>query len=141
MENKVSSLEKTVIKILSQESIFYIKEKTFPDLHKGLYRFDFYLPNYDIILEIQGAQHYEFVKAFYKKREDFLKAQERDRKKISYCLAHDIKLYCIPYWEIENLGSFSDLLQDRFLAKTQFHNDNVFRLKKNEDKIKKSTYK
>lgn len=78
---KVSSYEKKVIEILNREKVKFVKEKTFDDLHHGYYRFDFFLPEKNILLEVQGRQHTEFTKVFYKTRSDFLKAQERDREK------------------------------------------------------------
>ena len=129
----MSSLEQHIYKILRQANLYFVQEKQFKDLRNGLYRFDFYIPLIDTALEVQGAQHYEFSKLFHKKRSDFTKAQERDRAKISYCLAHDIKLYCIPYWEIDNICTINDLLQEKFLAHSKFHNDEVWRLQKSKN--------
>ena len=123
----MSSLERRIYDILRAENISFEQEKNFKDCYNGYYRFDFFCPSYNIIFEANGQQHYQFTKAFHKKRSDFTKAQERDRRKISYCLARDIKLYCIPYWEIEKLNNFSDLIQEKFLAHSQFHNDNIWR--------------
>ena len=69
----------------------------------------------------------EFTKVFYKSRSDFLKAQERDREKISYCLSHKIPLYCIPWWDMDKIFSVKDLLNDAYLARTRYHNDNAYR--------------
>lgn len=107
---KVSSYEKKVIEILNKEKVKFVKEKTFSDLHHGYYRFDFFLPEENVLLEVQGRQHTEFTKVFYKSRSDFLKAQERDREKISYCLSHKIPLYCIPWWDMDKISSVKDLL-------------------------------
>lgn len=125
--SNISSYERKVIKILNAENIRFIKEKTFEDLHHGYYRFDFYLPDSNICFEVQGEQHHLFTKRFYKSRTDFLKAQERDRTKISYCLSHDIPLYCIPWWDIDKIESFEDLLNPNYRATTIFHNDNAYR--------------
>ena len=126
--NKMSSLEKKAYQILSQEKIPFIQEKQFADGGKVKhYRFDFYLPKNRTVIEMQGIQHYQYTKVFHKTKSDFTKGQERDRRKISYCLAHDIKIYCIPFWEIDNIVTLKDLLNDRFLAKTSFHNDDVWR--------------
>jgi hypothetical protein len=57
-----------------------------------------------------------------------MKQQEHDRRKISYCLANNIKIYIIPFWEIENIKSVKDLLSNKFRALTRWKND--------EDKIK-----
>lgn len=124
---KISSYEKKVIEILNKEKVKFIKEKTFDDLHHGYYRFDFFLPEENILLEVQGRQHTEFTKIFYKNRSDFLKAQERDREKISYCLSHKIPLYCIPWWDMDKISSVKDLLNDAYLARTRYHNDNAYR--------------
>ena len=124
---KVSSYERKIIEILNKENVQFIKEKSFPDLHRGYYRFDFYLPIENIIIEVHGQQHYEYTKNFYKKRSDFLKAQERDREKISYCLAHKIPLYCIPWWELAKISSLADILKEPYLATSKFHNDIVYR--------------
>jgi very-short-patch-repair endonuclease len=119
----MSNFEESVIKILKKEKISFIREKTFQDLKKGLYRFDFYIPSINILIEVDGAQHYEFNKKFYKNRQDFLKAKERDRIKNSYALSHNIKLYRIPYWEVENIKCFSDIIQNKYLVETKWHND------------------
>ena len=125
---KTSSLEEHIIKILQKEKIKFQREKTYPDLKSGYYRFDFFLPQYNLLIEVDGAQHYKFSKIFHKKRQDFLKAQERDRKKNSYALSHNILLYRIPYFEIENINTFQDILQDKFLVKDKWHCDNVAKL-------------
>ena len=125
----MSKLEKVVYKILIRNNIDFVQEKVFKDLRNGLYRFDFYIPASKIALEINGTHHYKYLKFFYKNRSEFTKAQERDRRKISYCLAHKIKLYCIPYWDIDTIKTLDDLFRDKYLARTKYHNDNVWRLK------------
>lgn len=125
---KTSSLEEKIITILKKEKIKFQREKTYPDLKFGYYRFDFFLPQYNLLIEVDGAQHYKFSKLFHKKRQDFLKAQERDRRKNSYALSHNILLYRIPYFEIENINTFQDILQDKFLVKDKWYCDNVARL-------------
>ena len=122
--------EGKVIFLLNRERIYFDMEKTFVDLRHGLYRFDFYLPNYGdcpIVIEVNGPQHYTQVKRFHKTRADFLAAQERDRRKISYCLANGIKIYCIPYWDLDNITSVKELLDDTYLARDRWKNDNDWR--------------
>ena len=123
---KTSSLEAVVIQLLNQAGKKYVREKQFSDCYNGLYRFDFYSPTENWCLEINGRQHYVYTKNFYKSRADFTKAQERDRRKIAYCLAHNIDIYIIPYWEIDNLLSVGDLFQYKFKATSKFHNDEVW---------------
>lgn len=123
----MSSLEQVIYKILVQANIRFEREKQFKDCYNGLYRFDFYCPDLNIIIEVHGAQHYKFTN-FFKNRSEFLKSQERDRRKISYCLSKGIKLYCIPYWDIDTIKTFDDITQEKFLAITKFHNDEAYRL-------------
>ena len=122
-ENKITDL-------LSGAKIYFEREKTFFDLRGGKFRYDFYLPKVhggDCIIEFNGEQHYEFVGKFYKDQVEWKKAQGRDMRKISYCLAHKIKLYIVPYWEIEQIKSVNDLFQDKYLAKDQYKNFSDYR--------------
>ena len=99
-----------------------MKEKTFKDLKHGLFRFDFYIKNYhgrSLLIEIDGEQHFKPIYG----RQKFLKGQEHDRRKNSYCLANNIELYRIPYWEIKNIKTFEDALQPKFQVKNRWHND------------------
>lgn len=121
----MSSLELHILKILKQNEISFEREKTFSDLRKNKYRYDFYLPKQNVLIEINGAQHYENIKFFYKSRIEFKKAQERDRRKIAYALANDISLYIIPYWEIPEIKNLNQIFQKKFLATSKYHNDTV----------------
>lgn len=133
--NKINSKgEELIINILNKSKINFIKEKTFEDLNgfkKVPLRFDFaiYDSNKELqyLIEFQGEQHYKQIEIFSPTRQDFLKRQEYDRKKIRYCLAHNIKLYEIPFFEIDNIKEYKDLLQDKFLATSQWHNDIVYK--------------
>lgn len=121
--SKISKGEEKIIYILRNSNIDFIREKTFLDLKKGKYRFDFYLPLYNICIECDGPQHFEQINFFQKNRKDFLSAQERDRRKNSYCLAHNIKLYRIPYFDINNINTFNDLVKEKYLVRYKWHND------------------
>ena len=120
----MSKYENKVMEILKKQKISFQREKTFRDLKKGLYRFDFYLPNYNnraVIIEVDGEQHFQPIYG----RKAFLKGQEHDRQKNSYCLANQIPLYRIPYWEIDKLKTGVDLFQEEFLVKNRWHSDTL----------------
>ena len=121
----MSSLEKKIYGLLTKGHFSIQREKVFKDCYNGLYRYDFYLPELNTVIEVNGAQHYTYNSKFYKTKSDFLKAQERDRRKISYALARGMKIYCIPYWEIDNISTVEDIFAQKFLAKSKFHNDDV----------------
>lgn len=125
--SRTSSYESIIIKLLNKDHIPFEKEKQFRDLRNGLYKFDFYIPSRKSLVEVQGEQHFKFIKKFFKKREDFLKAQERDRIKIGYAAANEIPLYIIPFWELENLHTSADIFNDKFLPTDKFFNDTLWR--------------
>ena len=98
----MSKYENKVMEIFKAAKLSFCREKTFKDLKKGLFRFDFYLYNYcgrPVIVEVDGEQHFKPIYG----RQAFLKGQEHDRQKNSYCLANNIPLYRVPYWEIKDL--------------------------------------
>ena len=120
----MSKYEDQVITILKQSRTKFLREKTFSDLKNGLFRFDFYIPDLHgapAIIEVDGEQHFKPIYG----RQAFLKSQEHDRRKNSYCLANNIPLYRIPYWEIKNLKTIEDIFKDNFLVKSRWHNDQL----------------
>lgn len=120
----MSKGEEKIISLLQQGKYKFEREKRFSDLKHGLYRFDFYIQGAKpCVIEYNGEGHYQFIEKFYSSRADFEGAKERDRRKISYCLANNIPIYIIPYWELDYLYSAAELFDDRFLAKTRWKND------------------
>ena len=128
----MSQYEDVIVKLLKQAHISFLREKTFSDLRGGRYRFDFYLTGgRPICIEVDGEQHFQQVLKFQKKQSDFLKTREHDRQKNSYCLANKIPLYRIPFWEIQNLKTASDIFSSKFLVRSKWHNDQIKMPKKN----------
>lgn len=121
----MSNYEEQIIALLQRSKIKFEREKKFSDLKQGKYRFDFevFVKGGRAIIEVNGEQHYMSNPKFYSSRAEFKGAQERDRRKISYCLAHQIPLYIIPYWEIANLKSADDIFQEKFRARSRWKND------------------
>ena len=120
----MSKGEDKIIDILNRARIRFEREKTYSDLKHGKFRFDFliHLRGADCIVEFNGEQHYEFVGKFYKNQLEWRQAQGRDMRKITYCLAHKIPLYIIPFWEIDNIKTVEDLFQPKFLAQDRYKN-------------------
>ena len=122
----MSKGEDKIVDLLNQSHILFIREKTFSDLRQGKFRYDFYIPNLDggpAIIEFNGQQHYHFVAKFYKTPREWRKMQEHDRRKISYALANKIKIYIIPFWEIDKITTARQLFQEKYLAKSRWKND------------------
>ena len=130
----MSKGEERIIELLKKGRYKFEREKRFSDLKHGLYRFDFYVVGgraIPCILEYNGEQHYQHVKKFHATRTEFEAAKERDRRKISYCLAHNIPLYIIPYWELDNLHTAADLFNPRFRARSYWKNDQDWQQQQN----------
>lgn len=99
--------------ILEENKIFYIAEKRFNDLRfedsNHYARFDFYLPDYNCLIEYDGRQHYIQGKGNYDNEEKFIKTQEHDKIKNDYALNNNIILIRIPYTHYDNI-TLQDLL-------------------------------
>ena len=53
---------------------------------------DFYNANKKVAIEVQGQQHFKFVKFFHGSRVNFLSQIKRDVKKIDFCEMNSINL-------------------------------------------------
>jgi len=53
---------------------------------------DFFNANKKIAIEVQGQQHFKYVKFFHGNRANFLSQIKRDVKKIEFCELNNIKL-------------------------------------------------
>ena len=129
----MSNYEEKILTMLRAARIRFEREKSFSDLRGGKFRYDFFIENYGgrkVIVEVQGEQHYEWVKHFHRSRIDFTHAQENDRRKISYALAKGYCIYVIPYWEIGTLRAANDIFQERYRAKDRWKNDDDWRAHK-----------
>lgn len=94
---RVSSGEKAISDFLIDKNITFIPQYRFEDCKNiNSLPFDFYLPDYNMCIEFDGAQHSQVVKAWG--GEEGLKIrQENDAIKNRYCLNKNIHLLRIPY--------------------------------------------
>ena len=100
-----SSLESLTEKFLIENNIKYESQKTFENLVgiKGCnLSYDFYINDYNILIELQGEQHEKPVKHFGGE-EKFKRQQEHDRRKREYAKKHNIKLIEIWYYEVNRI--------------------------------------
>ena len=90
----------TIESLLKEYNINYQKEYVIYDLYNNepmqKFRFDFYLPDNNIIIEYDGAQHTKPVKHWGGEQE-LKDTQRRDTTKTNYCLDHGITIIRIPY--------------------------------------------
>ena len=98
--------ESKIAILLSENNIKFIQQQKFDDAiyndTKGQMRFDFYLPDYNRLIEFDGNQHYE-ANGGWSTENNLALVQQRDRLKNEYALTHNIPLVRIPYWERDKI--------------------------------------
>lgn len=96
---KESSGEKCIREFLELCNINFEQEKRFDDCRdiKPL-PFDFYLSEYNLIIEFDGLHHFEETG-----RGNHEITKKHDKIKNQYCKSHNIDLLRIPYWEGSNI--------------------------------------
>lgn len=90
-----SSGERAIGQYLRSKNIQF--EYQYPvKINGGRYYFDFYLPDYNLIIEYDGKQHYAPIK-FFGGKDAFKKTQKRDMIKNQYCIDNKINIVRVPY--------------------------------------------
>lgn len=106
----ISGGEVEITNILVKNNIKFITQATFESLKKiERLRFDFYLPELNILIECQGMQHYKPVE-FFGGEKAFKELCERDNLKRKWCIENNKRLIEIPYFHS------GDIKEDKILA-------------------------
>lgn len=97
--------EDKIIKYFIRNKVIFERQKSFDGLfgikNKKL-RYDFYLPNYNLLIEFQGRQHMHPIEHFGGE-EQFKVQLEHDKRKKDYALSHNIELLEIWYYDFNNI--------------------------------------
>ena len=102
---KASKGELKISNWLRERNINFIKEYTFHDcVDARVLPFDFYLPDYNSVIEYDGIQHF-FPFSHFGGKEKFDYQKNHDNIKTQYCIDSNIKLIRIPYTEYNNIES------------------------------------
>ena len=93
--------------LLIKNGIAYDKEYSFKNCkNKRKLPFDFYLPNINSCVEVDGEQHFKPVRFGNISVEDaiinFKKQKNRDKIKNTFCLKNNIKLLRLSYLDFTN---------------------------------------
>lgn len=104
-ENKSteSSGERRIRLILTKFNILFLQEYRLDD---SLLRYDFYLPDYNLLIEFDGIQHFEEVAFFASKeksKEELKYKQNNDKRKNQLAKEKNINLLRIPYYDFDNI--------------------------------------
>jgi len=113
----MSHAERIIANYLFEHNINYKHNKTFNDLrgttNKSRLRYDFYLPEFNLLIEYDGQQHYEVTQIRNIPTKYIEMAHYRtvkyDKIKNEYAKKNGYKLLRIPYTEF---GNIEEILKD-----------------------------
>ena len=94
--NRIGALEKLALSKLD------IENNMFVGVNNGKLSYDFYLPQYNLLTEIQGIQHEKPIEIFGGE-EQFKTQQEHDRRKREYAEKNGYKLLEIWYYDYDRI--------------------------------------
>lgn len=98
--NSISILERVAMNFFDNHNIEYEFQKKFSDCKdKKEMPFDFYLPEYNTCVELDGQGHYDIVWD----EESYMRCILHDAMKTNYCRWNNINLIRIPYWDIQHI--------------------------------------
>ena len=101
---KKSKGEEIIKSILEELKIDFIPQYKFKDCKDLLpLPFDFYLPNYNLIIEYDGEQHFDVNRAFNSNENKFWETVIHDAIKNAYCEDNNINILRIPFWKYNNI--------------------------------------
>ena len=107
--------EKRINSWLRLNNIEFIPQKTFDGLlglGGGNLSYDFYLPEYNLLIEYQGEFHDGTVTGSYRNLYDFDRQKEHDKRKREYAKENGIDLLEIWYYDFD---SIEEILNIKFL--------------------------
>lgn len=108
--------ERQIEKYLNNHHINFIPQKSFNNLVGvgGLpLTYDFYLNDYNILIEYQGIQHERPVELFQRHKDQFSVQKEHDSRKKQYADSHNYRLLEIWYYDYDNI----EIILDNTLTK------------------------
>lgn len=101
-----SKLETKTLLILEKYNINYECQKKFDGLiglGGGNLSYDFYLPDYNVLLETQGQQHEKYCHGFQETYDVFLRQQEHDKRKFEYAMNNNYIPLEVWHWDFDNI--------------------------------------
>lgn len=119
-----SSLEIRVERFLKNNNIKFEEQKIFSDL--GKLRFDFFLPDYNIILEPGGEQHFIPIDK-WGGEQSFKQYLEHDNKKYDYCINNNYDILYYFSFKPEYKEEIEQILKTKgYFGRTWFLDFNEF---------------
>lgn len=124
--------ELLIAKYLSDNNIKFEQQKSFDDCKNILpLKFDFYLPELNILIEFQGKQHFE-PQPHFGGNKTFGDLQKRDKIKKQWCIDNKVNLIEINYNNPFEIYEYDfNLLKLKNYFKLNFNNNFYFELNEN----------
>ena len=86
--------------------------------------FDFYIPSRNIIIEVDGEQHFN-QKCFGQNKKQYKILKKHDKIKTDYCERNNLELIRIPYNEFNKNDDYKKILNKRIAKINEFSEQNV----------------
>lgn len=105
---KSSKGEMKIMRWLENNKVKYITQKSFVDCkspRNRLLKFDFYIPDKNLLIEFDGAQHFNigYIGQHKTTQDDLDRLRLHDKIKTDYSVSKNIKLIRIPHTEINHI--------------------------------------
>ena len=111
--NDKSRQELYIAEWLIKHKVLFDSEVYFPWLTKR--RYDFYIPELNLIIEYDGQQHYCYSEHFHKTKEQFLEYKKTDCLKTTKAIENGLNILRIPYYYGDKIN---DILNNVFGSTT-----------------------
>ena len=99
-----SSFENIIEQYIKESFHSYRYEKQYSVRYNNiLLKFDFFIPDLKVFIEVQGSQHSEYNSFFYKDIYDFHQARKRDNYKHAWCGENGFTLVTLNEKEVNQL--------------------------------------
>lgn len=117
-KRKISVAEINIEKFLKENNINFETQKAFSNL--GKMKFDFWIPEFNLILEPGGDQHFISVN-YFGGEEKFNGTQKRDLKKYEYCKSNGITI--IYFFNLYNKEAQQKLFSNGYIPGSEWYTD------------------
>lgn len=93
---------------LKEHNIIFETQKYFQEWDCGLHYFDFYVPEFNFVIEFHGIQHYEYNNFFHKDYDTFIYNKGKDAIKKENALKNNLNYLSIKYNLIDDIPLILD---------------------------------
>lgn len=124
-----SRLEKETEDVLTELGIRFSRTETIAILARTAIgvRLDFFLPDHNLIIELDGQQHFRYISFFHRKDDDFKNQRLRDVRLNAYALSHEsLRMLRVAYTEAGMIKTLVQAALRRVDAKLVFSNPRLY---------------